>query len=165
MRSRQGRPSLITAWFLVRGQVCAKTRVTTLHTRSMERVHNFSASPPGSLDPALLPLAIATSITICCAKRTIQSFVAHVQPLEKGTRFVRSPNQPPRFRASHKICEILCKMYNTHIHTHTRRGLFRWVQLSATTFVFARRGGAFTVCVCMCVRIAHAAVVPASSFP
>lgn len=153
MRSQtEGRASLITAWFLVRGQVCAKTRVTTLHTRSMERARNLTYPPPrGSLDPA-------TSITIRCAKRTIRSSVAHVQPLEKGTRLelARFPRQPPHSGPSHKICEILCKMYNTL--THTRRGLFRSVQLSATTFVFARRGGAFTVC-------AHAAVVPASSFP
>lgn len=151
MRSRQGRPSLITAWFLVRGQVCAKTRVTTLHTRSMERVHNFSASPPGSLDPALPPLAIATSITICCAKRTIQSSVAHVQPLEKATRFARSPRQPPRFRPSHKICEILCKMYNTHTQRVVPFG-----SVKRNDLCLCQKGRRFhCVCVCVCTPCAR----------
>lgn len=149
MRSQtEGRASLITAWFLVRGQVCAKTRVTTLHTRH----------PP---TPLLLPLTLLYSP--CqrnlnhnpLRKKNDPKFCCACAALRKGNSLCpRSPRQPPHSRPSHKICEILCKMYNTH----GRRGLFRSVQLSATTFVFARRGGAFTVC-------AHAAVVPASSFP
>lgn len=104
--------------------------------------------------PCPIPPASATSITIRCAKRTIQSSVAHVQPLEKGTRWARDR------RDSHPILDLVIRFVKSYAKctTHTRRGLFRSVQLSATTFVFARRGGAFTVS-------AHAAVVPASSFP
>lgn len=154
MRSQtEGRASLITTWFTSLGSWPG------VRQDSCDDIaHTTSRHPsPASLDPALFPLPAQPQSQSAAQKETIQSSVAHVQPLERELA-------GPDSRDSHPVLDLVIRFVKsyakctTHTHTHTLGGLFRSVQLSATTFVFARRGGAFTVS-------AHAAVVPASSFP